>query len=240
MALGVILVSLTLLWSRGLEEASRPSPQEALLSRQNQELIELTKAAEEGKLLDFKGMLIVVDQSLVQDLLRAVTPMDADVGSGFHVRVDSVDAVFGDGVALIQLSGAASVNSSQIGVPVTVLGAIDQVVIDKASGVLRCGISILGVEARDAKALGRNDPIGRLSEALAEGGISLLLGPLEIPVRIEDRLEIPAVTSKRLQIARDDLPLIVNAQRLKVFNRKLWIFVDADVAPARKTKEVQG
>ena len=39
----------------------RMSVQEALLSRQNQELAKLASAAENGRLLDFKGVLIVVN-----------------------------------------------------------------------------------------------------------------------------------------------------------------------------------
>jgi hypothetical protein len=41
------------------------SAREALLSRQNAELVKLATAAENGTLLDFKGVLIVVDQALV-------------------------------------------------------------------------------------------------------------------------------------------------------------------------------
>src|SRR6185295_7259732 len=178
---------------------SRITAEETLLTKQHQALIELTASAEKGTLLDFKDILVVVDQSLVQDLLRAVTPMDADVGNGFHVRIDSAETAFGDGVALLRLTGTARVNDSTMGAEVAVYGAIDGVHIDSKTGVLRCNVSILGVEAQDTAALGRNDPIGRLTEALTHGGLSMLLDVLEIPVRIEDRLSIPAVASKRLQ-----------------------------------------
>jgi hypothetical protein len=60
----------------------RLSAQEALLSRQNQELLKLASAAESGTLLDFKGVLIVVDQVLVLDLTEA---LQARVASGRNV-----------------------------------------------------------------------------------------------------------------------------------------------------------
>jgi hypothetical protein len=187
----------------------RMSAQEALLSRQNQELLKLALAAENGTLLDFEGVLIIVDQVLVKDLLRAVTPLEADVGGGFHVRIDSADTSFGDGVALVSMTGTASVGGASVGSQVTVLAAIDVVELHPVSGVLECRVDILGVEAQDARALGRNDPVGRLTEALTRGGLALLLGSLEIPVSVEDRLSIPAVDSKRLHIAAEDLPLKV-------------------------------
>ena len=86
---------------------ARTSAREAPPSRQNEELVKLATAAENGTLLDFKGVLIIVDQVLVQDLLRAVTPLEADVGSGFHVKIDSANASFGDGVALVSMTGTA-------------------------------------------------------------------------------------------------------------------------------------
>lgn len=223
-----------------LTRPSRLTAQETLLTRQNQALVELTVAAERGTLLDFKDILVVVDQSLVQDLLRAVTPMSADVGNGFHVRIDSADTAFGDGVALVRMTDIASRDASTVGAEVTVFGAIDAVRIDPASGVLRCSVAILGVEAQDAKALGRNDPVGRLTEALAHGGLSLLLDGLEIPVRVEDHLKIPAVDSKRLQIVAEKLPLTVGARKIKVFGGKLWVFVEVALRPKAQSMGAKG
>ena len=208
------------------------SAREALRSRQNQELVKLTSAAENGTLLDFEGMLIVVDQALVQDLLRAVTPLEADVGSGFHVKIESADTAFGDGVALVSMTGTASVGGAPLGSRVTVLAAIDVVELHPVSGVLECRVSILGVDAQDARALGRGDPVGRLTEALTRGGLALLLGPLQIPVSVEDRLRVPAVESKRLQIAAEDLPLTIAVRQVKAFGGRLWVFVDAALAPS--------
>jgi len=215
--------------------SERPPPlsaREALLSRQNQELVKLASAAENGTLLDFESMLIVVDQALVRDLLRAVTPLEADVGSGFHVRIDSADAAFGDGVALVSMTGTASVGGASLGSRVTVLAAIDVVELHPVSGVLECRVSILGVDAQDATALGHGDPVGRLTEALTRGGLAMLLGSLEIPVSVEDRLSIPAVDSKRLQIAAETLPLTIAVQQVKAFGGRLWVFVDAALAPS--------
>ena len=208
------------------------SAREALRSRQNQELVKLTSAAENGTLLDFEGMLIVVDQALVQDLLRAVTPLEADVGSGFHVKIESADTAFGDGVALVSMTGTASVGGAPLGSRVTVLAAIDVVELHPVSGVLECRVSILGVDAQDARALGRGDPVGRLTEALTRGGLALLLGPLQIPVSVEDRLRVPEVESKRLQIAAEDLPLTIAVRQVKAFGGRLWVFVDAALAPS--------
>ena len=230
---GLAIVTLAVVQMRILRpgKTKRMPAQETLLTRQNQELVKLASAAEDGTLLDFKGVLVVVDQELVQDLLRATTPLEADVGHGFHVKIDTAEASFGDGVALVRLTGTASVGKASVGTPVTVFGAIDVVELDPESGVLRCGVSILGVDAQDEEALGHNDPVGRLTETLTQGGLALLIGSLEVPVSVENRLSIPAVESKRLHISAENLPLTVGVKQVKVFGGKLWVFVDVALAP---------
>jgi hypothetical protein len=237
LAVLVLVLAIALPRLTGLGQAPRISAREALLSRQNAELLKLATAAENGTLLDFKGVLIVVDEALVQDLLRAVTPLEADVGSGFHVKIESADTAFGDGVALVSMTGTASLGGTSVGSRVTVLAAIDVVELHPVSGILECRVSILGVDAQDTGALGRGDPVGRLTEALTRGGLALLLGPLEIPVSVEDRLSLPAVESKRLRIAAEDIPLTIAVQQVKAFGGRLWVFVDAALAPRRATLE---
>jgi hypothetical protein len=112
-----------------------------------------------------------------------------------------------------------------LGSRVTVLAAIDVVELHPVSGVLECRIGILGVDAQDARALGHGDPVGRLTEALTRGGLALLLGSLEIPVSVEDRLSIPAVDSKRLQIAAEELPLTIAVQQVKAFGGRLGLWM---------------
>jgi hypothetical protein len=236
---GLAVLVLVLVALGQVRRGSRPrlAAREALLSRQNQELAKLASAAENGTLLDFKGVLIVVDQGLVQDLLHAVTPLEAEVGGGFRVKIDSADTAFGDGVAVVRMTGTASVGGSAVGSEVTVVGAIDVVGLDPVSGVLQCAVSILGVEARDATALGYGDPVGRLTEALTRGGLALLLGSLELPISVENRLAMPGVESKRLRIAAEHLPLTIAVQQVKVFGGRLWVFVDAAVASGPATPE---
>jgi uncharacterized Fe-S cluster-containing radical SAM superfamily protein len=70
---GVAILALALLQLHRMRpgQESRVSVQEALLTRQTEELLKLAAAAEKGTLLDFPGVLVVVDQVLVQDLSRS-------------------------------------------------------------------------------------------------------------------------------------------------------------------------
>jgi hypothetical protein len=98
------LLALGVVWLlfKGREPPTVPVS-ETLLVRQTQELGRLVAAAEQKSPFDFGGILVVVDQALVQDLLRGATPLEADVGGRFHVRVDSAEASFADGLAMVRL-----------------------------------------------------------------------------------------------------------------------------------------
>jgi hypothetical protein len=45
------------------------------------------------------------------------------------------------------------------------------------------------------------------------------------------------VESKRLQIAAENLPLTIAVQEVKAFGGRLWVFVDAALAPRGATLE---
>jgi len=225
LALGVVW----LLFKR--KEPPMVSVKEALLVRQTQELGRLIAAAEQESLFDFGGILVVVDQALVQDLLRSATPLEGDVGGGFHVRVDSAETSFADGLAIVRLDGKASVAGKAASADVSVYGAIDVVELDATSGVMTCRVSVSGVDAAHADVLGVDEPVRRLTEALTHGGLALLLGSIEVPVRIENRLSIPAVEAHRLRIESADLPLQVAVEDVNVLGGKLWVRVKATIDP---------
>ena len=226
-----------------LNHESNPtlSPAQALLTLQNRELEGLVASAERGTLLDFSGVLIVVEEALIRDLLLAAIPLDADIGRGFRVRIETANAVFSGGVALVTLSGFASLQGGPDSSRVSVLSVIDGVTLDPKTGTLRCGVSILGVEAEDPKAFGADIPLGQLTEALTRGGLALLLGPIEIPVNVENNVAFPAVASKRLAIAAETVPLTVAVSKFRAFGHRLWIVVDAALpTPPPPTAVVKG
>jgi len=208
------------------------SVKETLLVRQTQELGRLIAAAEQKSLFDFGGILVVVDQALVQDLLRSATPLEGDVGGGFHVRVDSAETSFADGLAIVRLDGKASVAGKAASADVSVYGAIDVVELDSTSGVMKCRVSVSGVDAAHADVLGVDEPVRRLTEALTHGGLALLLGSIEVPVRVENRVSIPAVESHRLKIESVDLPLQVAVEDVKAWGGKLWVRVQVAIGPS--------
>jgi hypothetical protein len=210
-------------------ERETPSAEELVLRRQVEELRMLVTAAEGGFLLNFEQMLVVVDQKLVQQLLASVIPLEGDVGEGFHVRIDSAETAFGDGLALLHLVGEVRLVDRPVSAAVDVYGGLDVVELDPESGMLRARLTVYAVDIPKADVLGVDEPARRLTQALAAGGLDALLGPIEVPVRIEDRLRLPPLRTRRVSIPGLDVPVEAAVSSVKVFGGRLWVGVRASL-----------
>ena len=204
------------------------SLEETVLAQQTVALRALVDDADHGALLNFKHALVVVDQGLVQDLLRAAMPIEGPVG-GFRVRIESAEASFGDGVALIHLNGKAT--RSSLTADLRVYGGLEVVHMDPASGLLRCQVKVFGVEANRGHVLGSYGPLRGLADALSHGGLAALLRFVEIPVRVDDHLTLPAISSKRLRIPEASVPIRAQVAEVKAFGGKLWVALAEQSSP---------
>lgn len=221
-ALAIVGVLLALAWRSWRPAAAAVSAEELVLARQTRELQMLVAAAERGALLDFQHVLVVVDQLLVQDLLRATLPAEGLV-SGVQVRLESVEASFGDGLALVRLNGKASWAEQAATADLQVFGGLEVAGLEPSSGSLLCRVKVFGVVAKRASFLGLDEPLRSLTEALTHGGLEAVLQAVEIPVRVEDHLSLPAVSTKRVRIAALELPIKAEVAEVRVFGGKLWV-----------------
>jgi hypothetical protein len=217
---------------------TQPQPEEQVLRLEVEKLRAQVAAAEAGTLLDFDELLVVVDQKLVQQLLASAIPVEGEVGGGFHVAIDGASAEFADGVALIHLNGDARHTAGGPSARIAVYAGLDVVELEPASGVLRARVGVYDVEVV-AGGLGFGDTGRRLTQALAEGGLESLVGPIEVPVKIEDRLRLPELRTKRLRVPALEVPVAASVSSVRVFGGKLWVSVRArlSLAPDNAARE---
>ena len=222
MLLGSVAVFAFLAYRFGARPTRAPSSVESVLAQQNSALRALVDDAEPGALVSFQQVLVVVDQGLVQDLLREAMPIEGPVGA-FRVRLESAEASFRGGLALIHLNGNAKHVESSVAADLKVYGGLEVVSMDPSSGRLRCQVRVFGVEADRANVLGIDEPLRGLAETLSHGGLAALLRFVEIPVRIDDHLTIPAVSSKRVSIRAARVSIRAEVAEVKAFRGKLWV-----------------
>lgn len=216
----------------------RISPEEAVLLRQRAGLESLIAAARKGPLIPFQQVLVVLDESLIQNLLTAATPYERVVNNRFRVRVDSASVAFDDGFALVRLDGRASLADRKEGdvyADVSIYGGLDVVELDPTSGILRGRVNVMAFQARRVGVLGMDAPVRRLIEDLSSQKIeelNVLASSLEIPVRLEHAVVIPEIGPKgEIRIPAATVPLRVAVQDVKAYRGKLWVSIGVAVVP---------
>ncbi|HVQ28112.1 MAG TPA: hypothetical protein VMV21_00950, partial [Vicinamibacteria bacterium] len=76
----VIVAALVVSYGLSCHRAPLPSAEAQVLERQITAIEALLSASASGSILPFEQILVVVDQSLVQDIISAVLPLEGDVG----------------------------------------------------------------------------------------------------------------------------------------------------------------
>jgi hypothetical protein len=172
-----------------------------------------------------------VDQKLVQRLIEATVPFEQVIESRYRIRVESVTATFEDGFALVQLGARASLeNEPQTRADIDLYGSLDIVELDPKTGILRGSVKILAVDTRRVDLKGFPAPVRRMVDDLGRERLSAfepLLSKIEIPVRLERELEIPAVNEPNVKIKKFVLPIAAEVVDVKAFRNKLWICASA-------------
>ena len=221
------------------------SADQAVLERKREGLAALMAAARRGSLLSFDKMLVVADEGLVRQVIAATLPFERVILDRYRIRVSRAEVHFDDGFGLVRLDGEASFADrpdTEGHAEVTVFGALDVVALVPDSGVLRGSVKIIALDARRVNVYGvRSFMVEDLVEQLGReqlDAFSALASTIEIPVRLEGKVTLPAVGPGEVRIAAATIPVRAAVADVKAFRGKLWVSVDistATAAPASPT-----
>ncbi len=223
--------------------ACRSSParlgaEAAIVQRQSEGLRRLLAEAEKGPVVRPGDVMVVVDERLVQDLLASVLPLEQVVGDQYVIRLTRASVRFEDGFALVRLGGRASLkghDEQYASADIDVAGGLDVVELDPQTGRLRGQVKLIAVDAHrvDVMGLGAPREARRMVEDLGRQRLeafSHLLSELEIPVRIEQELQLPAVAAEAgLRIGAASIPIHASIVDVEAFKGRLWVSIQAGV-----------
>ncbi len=217
--------------------ADRPA-EEAVLERRRQGLMSLVQAAAQGPLVSPEAdrVLFLVDQSLVAALLETQVPREYVIEDTFRVWITGARITFEDGLALVRLDGRASLVGAEeeVFADLAVFGDLEILREQPSAAVLRARINLIAVDARRVEVVGRRDA-DKLVERLGKARLSAfaaLASDLEIPVRHEHNIEMPAVDDGPVRIQATTLPLRLTLVDVKAFKGRLWISMAASFETA--------
>jgi hypothetical protein len=196
------------------------------LGREVAGLKKLAAGLERGPFVASDDVIVAIDDTLVRDLIAAQLPFETDV-ERFHVRLTGTEVRF-YGSPVVQLRGEARLRERPaIAGTLSILGAIEDITIDGRSGILRARIAVDELAIDKAAGLEAWLSAGTLDDLAItlRSGLVALLPPIEIPVSVRQRLELPAVTTGPVLIQASVMPLRAAVTRVVAGRGKLWIGV---------------
>jgi hypothetical protein len=239
------LAVLTLALLPACHRQTAASAERAVLERRREGLAGLMAAAHRGSLLPFDKMVVAVDERLVRQVIAATLPFERVIVDRYRIRVSRADVHFDDGFGLVRLDGEASFADrpeTEGHAEVTVFGGLDVVALDPESGILRGAVRIIALDARRVNVYGvRSSVVEDLVEQLGReklDAFSALASSIEIPVRLEGRVTLPAVGPGEVRIEAATIPVRAAVADVKAFRGKLWVSVDISTdsaTPAPRT-----
>jgi hypothetical protein len=213
-----------------------------LLEREVASLREGVARLERGEpILPEDDVAVAVKDVLVRDLIAAQLPFETEVES-YELTLREAEVLF-RGAPTVRLRGRLRQKEGlELEALVEVLGALDALEVDEAAGTLRARIAVdhIGLEkAAGAEAWLAGPALDELARALRLA-VQDKLPPVRIPVKVQQSLELPAVTEGPVRIDGARLPIQASVSRVFAAQGELWIairFVPGDLVKTAEAPE---
>jgi len=213
--------------------------QRVVLQREVDGMRSVVSRLERGEpMLPLDDVAIAIDDALVRDILGAQLPFEADV-ERFHLTLKEAEVHF-KGSPVVRLRGSLVVRERPaLEAAVTVIGALEDIHVDQETGTLRAKVAVdhLGIE----KAAGIESVLsGATLDELARSvrlRIKEKLPPIQIPVKVQKSIDLPAVTRGPVRIDGARMPLAVAVSQVVAGQGRLWIAVHFQPGDVVKTND---
>jgi hypothetical protein len=212
--------------------------QKVVLQREVEGLRELVGRLEGGgSAVPPDDVLIAVEDALVRDLLEAQLPFETEVDA-YRVRLDHAQVTF-RGSPLIALEGKVAPKDGTVEGELRVLGALEKIRVDAATGRLSASVAVDHVDIKRIAGFESFLPGASIDELARQVRIQLAgrIPDLAIPVRVEQRIDFPALTDGPVRIDAASLPLAAGVSQVFAGRGRLWVSLSVkpgDVVKAAK------
>ena len=213
--------------------------QKVILKREVDGLREGVARLEKGQpILPLDDVVVAIDDTLLRDLITAQLPFEMDVDR-FHLSLTEAEAQF-RGSPIVRLRGVLnSKKRPDLAAAVSVIGALEDIEVEASSSTLRARIAVdhIGIE----KAAGLEqvlsgstmDEVARLVRLQLKDR----LPPIQIPVKVQQSIDLPAVTTGPVRIDGARMPLQAAVSQVLAGQGQLWIAVHFQPGDLVKTAD---
>ena len=185
-----------------------------------------------------EDVAIAIADSLIRDLIGAQLPFEADVDR-YHIGLKSVEVQF-RGSPVVELGGGLNLKDRpNLRAAVRVIGALEDIAVDPATATLTAHISVdhLAIDkvAGIEQILSGStlDEVGRMVRLQ----ITDKLPKIQIPVKVQQSIELPAVTQGPVRLEGAKMPLQVAVSQVLAGQGILWIAVHFEPGDLVKTAD---
>jgi hypothetical protein len=183
-------------------------------------------------------VVVGVEDSLVRDLLTANLPFEAAVDE-YQVRLLQAEVTF-RGSPLISLTGTvAPRDKAEVQGEVRVLGALEKIRVDPASGQLTASVAVDHVDVKRLAGFESFLPGASVDELARAVRLQLdnRIPDLAIPVKVQPKIDFPALTSGPVRLEGATLPLSISVSEVIASNNGLWVSISIEPGDVTKAGE---
>lgn len=210
-----------------------------VLEREVEGLRETAGRLERGEpFLPRDDIIISIDAAVIRALIVAQLPFDMDVDR-FHLRLSEAEVLF-RGSPVVKLRGSLVYRERpEYEAAVAAIGALEDIDVDPATSTLKSAIAVdhLTIE----KAGGLETLLGQSTLDEAARAVRLRLAgrlpTIQIPVKLQQSVELPAVTHGPVRIDGAAMPLQVSVSQVTAGRDELWIAVHFVPGELTKTQD---
>ncbi|MDD8016282.1 MAG: hypothetical protein PHX45_11360 [Acidobacteriota bacterium] len=217
--------------------ASELHARRVLLEREVEGLREVvTRLERQEPMLPPGDVSIAITDSLVRDMIAAQLPLDADVDR-FHVSLQDVEVVF-RGNSVVRLLGTLHLlKLPALKAQVDVIGALEDLDVDPAAATLSARVAIDHLGIDKVASLGSLLSGATLDEMARSIRLKIeeRLPQVQIPVRVQQTIDLPAITKGPVRIDGASLPLKVTVSQVTAVRGRLWVALHFEPGGMTKT-----
>jgi hypothetical protein len=210
-----------------------------VLEREVEGLREVAARLERGEpFLPSDDVVISIDAALVRELIVAQLPFDMDVDR-LHLRLSEAVVLF-RGSPVVKLRGSLVYRERpEYEGAIAATGALEDIDIDSSTSTLRSAIAIDHITIERAGGLETFLSRSALDEAARAVRLRLAgqLPTIQIPVKLRQRVELPAVTHGPVRIDGAAMPIQVSVSQVTAGRDELWIAVHFVPGELTKTND---
>ena len=216
--------------------ASDLQAQKAQLERELEGLRASAASISRGEsLIPASDVVVSIHEALVQGLIARRLPIDI-AAAPYRIALTAVEVGF-KGAPTVELRGMVTRDGLPgISVAAKLIGALSGIEVDTTTFTLRARIAADHLDIESTAGVGALFSGSSLHDVAEMLRLELVeqLPVVEIPVRVQEDIRIPAVTDGTVQLAAVRFPVKASVSRVFAANGRLWIGLHIEVTQAGK------